>query len=337
MKKISWFSLNHQDASGDFWYSQGYFNAALSTIKSLQDKQCAVFYNREDIDWHINFCPPPYYQYKSKYIIGYTPWESTKIPHSWVNNMRTCDEIWATSNFVKEVYENSGVSPSVHVIPHGISPEWEIYERELTGKFNFIHVGGDSKRKNAQMVVDAFLELYDGNDNYQLVLKYNKYCFAECYIGNELVPAVRHPQIVGIPDVLSIPDLLEIYKKCHCMVYPTSGEGFGMIPFEAMATGMPTIVTNLTGCADFAEYGIPLNASYIKADWQDHLYSTDSGEWASPDYEHLLDLMTYVVDEYEDFKKYAIKSARIIHAEHSWESTADKILARLDFYEKTLA
>ena len=41
-------------------------------------------------------------------------------------------------------------------------------------------------------------------------------------------------------------------------------------------------------------------------------------------------------DEYEDFKKYAMRSARIIHSEWSWSATADKILNRLDFYEKSL-
>ena len=100
MKKISWFSLNNQDASGEFWFSQGYQNAALETIQALQKKECGVFYNREDIPFHINFCPAPYYQHKSKYTVGYTPWESTKIPEHWVYNMQKCDEIWSTSEFI---------------------------------------------------------------------------------------------------------------------------------------------------------------------------------------------------------------------------------------------
>jgi glycosyltransferase involved in cell wall biosynthesis len=337
MKKISWFSLNNQDASGDLWYSQGYFNAALSTIRSLQSKQVAVFYNREDIDYHVNFCPPPYYQFPSKYNIGYTPWESTKVPHSWIDGMRKCDEVWATSDFIRDVYIENNVNANVYTIPHGVSPEFEIFERELTGRFNFLHVGGDSKRKNAQMVVDAFLDLYEGDDNFRLVLKYNKFCFAECYIDNQLVPASRHPQIIAIPETFTTDQMVTLYHKCHCMVYPTSGEGFGLIPFESMATGMPTIVTNLTGCADFAHYGIPLDATYTKADWQDHLYATDAGDWASPDFEQLLDLMTHVVSEYDEFKKYALKSARILHSEWSWQSTADKILERLSFYENSLS
>lgn len=336
MRKISWFSLNQQDVSGESWYSQGYSNAALSTIKALQAKECAVFYNREDIDYHVNFCPPPHYQTKSKYNIGYTTWESTKVPSHWLYNMQKCDEIWATSNFVKEIYIKNNVNANVHTIPHGVSPEFSIMERELTGRFNFIHVGGDSKRKNAQMAVDAFLELHEGDDDYRLVLKYNGYCHAEVYIKDQLVPAMFHPQILSIPDQISVDDLVALYHKCHCMIYPTMGEGFGLIPFEAIATGLPTIVTNLTGCEDFAVYGIPLEATYVKSNWHDHVYGVDTGEWASPNFETLLQLMENVVNEYDDFKKYALKSARILHSEWSWESVADKILARFEFYQNSL-
>ena len=42
----------------------------------------------------------------NKFKIGYTPWESTKVPSSWYHNMHMMDEIWATSNFVKSVYSN---------------------------------------------------------------------------------------------------------------------------------------------------------------------------------------------------------------------------------------
>lgn len=335
MKKISWFSLNNLDESGELWYSQGYYNAGINTIKALQQKQTAVFYNREEINYHINFCSPLYYQLKNKYKIGYTPWESTKVPNSWRYNMSQCDEIWATSTFVKEIYEQNNVHTNIHVIPHGVTDEWTIFERELTGKFNFIHVGGDSKRKNAQMVVDAFLELFDGNLDFQLILKYNNYCHAEIYLNNSLVPAINHPQIIGIPDIFDIEDLVRLYHKCHCMIYPTSGEGFGLIPLEAMATGLPTILTNATGCTDYAHLGIPISATMIKADWNDHVYNTDTGLWAAPDFDEILTTMETVVNEYDIVADSAVKSARIVHAEWSWPAVADKILARYEEYEKT--
>ena len=336
MKKISWFSPGSSDASGLAWYSQGYSNAAINVINALKEKQVAVFYNRNEIPFHINFCQPHYYQMTNKFKIGYTPWESTKVPVGWYHNMQQMDEIWATSNFVKNVYTENKVHPNVHVIPHGISSDFFIIDREITGKFNFLHIGADSKRKNAQMVVDAFIELYDGDLDYQLILKYNKFCSAECYVDNQLVPAYQHPQIIGIPEDLSVEDLVKLYHKCHCLVYPTSGEGFGMIPFEAICTGMPAIVSNATGCSDFAEYAIPLSCTMDKAEWNSLQYGEDTGLWAYPNYDELLDLMENVVSEYDEFKKYSIKSAKILHNEHSWFSVADKIIERINFYENSI-
>lgn len=334
MKKISWFTPSSYDSSGELWSSLGFNNAALSTIKSLNDKDCAVFYNRNTIPFHINFCQPHYYQFNNDYTVGYTPWESTTIPTSWLHNMSLCDEIWATSEFVKQTYEKMNVHHNIHIIPHGIDPDWKIIDREVTDTFYFLHVGGDSKRKNAQLVVDAFVECFGGDDRYKLILKYNKYIHAEAYVDNSFVHPSKHPQIICIPDIMTTEQLIKLYHKSHCMVYPTSGEGFGMIPFEAICTGMPTIVTNLTGTADFAKYSIPLTASWGSADWNSHQYSCDTGDWAVPNFDELCDLMTHVVNEYDDFKKYTLQSAKILHEEHSWSAVADKILSRLSAYEK---
>lgn len=334
MKKISWFTPSNVDESGESWYSQGYANAAIATIKSLQEKEVGVFYSRSEIPFHINFCQPHYYQFNNKYNIGYTPWESTKVPDSWRYNLSRCDEVWATSNFVKDIYEDNKVHHNIVVIPHGISLDFSILDREITNKFNFLHIGADSKRKNAQLVVDAFLDLFEGNLDYQLILKYNKFCNADVYLEGRIVPAYNHPQIIGIPELLSTEDIVKLYHKCHCLVYPTSGEGFGMIPFEAIATGMPSIVTNLTGTADFAEMSIPLPATWGSADYHSHLYAASVGDWAVPDYDALVDLMEHVVNEYDEFKAYTLRSARILHAEHSWASTADKIIRRLEIFQE---
>jgi len=334
MKKISWFSLNNTDISGELWASQGYATAALNTIKSIQAKNFGVFYNRPEISFHINFCQPHYYQLNNDYKVGYTPWESTKIPNGWLYNMSLCNEIWATSNFVKEVYKTHNVNENIYVIPHGISEDFSIVEREETDTFYFLHVGGDSKRKNAQLVVDAFLELFDGKEEFKLILKYNNFCHAEIYLNGRLLPATQHSQIIGIPEVFDVNQIIKLYHKAHCLVYPTSGEGFGMIPFEAMATGLPTIVTNATGCKDFAQYGVPLETDFGLAEYNSYQYGTDTGYWATPDIEDVISTMQNVVNEYDLFKKHAHRSAKIIHQEHSWSSVADMIIARYEEFEK---
>jgi len=336
MRKISWFTPGSVDISGTNWYSQGYSTAAIATINALKEKDVAVFYNRNEIPYHVNFCQPYYYQYQNSYKVGYTPWESTKIPSGWINHMRQCDEIWATSSYVKEIYKKHQVHHNIHVIPHGISDEFAIIDREITDTFNFLHVGGDSKRKNAQMAVDAFLELYEGNMDFKLYLKYTNFCFAEVYLNGRLVPASMHPQIIAIPESYDIESLVKLYHSCHCMLYPTNGEGFGMIPFESICTGMPTIVTNETGCKDFANYSIPLDAEFSSADWNTQQYGEDTGMWASPDFDQLIELMELVVSEYDEFKKHTIKSAKILHVEQSWSAIADKIVDRIKYYEKSI-
>jgi len=47
-------------------------------------------------------------------------------------------------------------------------------------------------------------------------------------------------------------------------------------------------------------------------------------------------LMESVVSEYDEFKKYTIKSAKILHAEQSWLSVADKIVERVRYYEELI-
>lgn len=325
MKKISWFTPQNTDISGLSWYSAGYQNAGLNIINALKQKEIPVFWNKRDIPIHINFCQPYYYQFNNTYNIGYTPWESTKIPSGWLNNMELSDEIWTTSSFVKEVYEENGIDKNIFVLHHGISDDWSISDREITKTFNFLHVGGDSQRKNSQMVVDAFLDLYSANKDYKLILKYSERSGAT--VNN--APAEEHPQILGIPGNTDIYELVNIFHKCHCLVYPTMGEGFGMIPFEAIATGMPTICTDLTGCKDFAHMSMPLKASWSDAHQNNNMYCTDTGLWASPDYNDLISNMINVSKDYDKYKKQALQSAKIIHEDWSWSAVADKLISRL--------
>ena len=53
----------------------------------------------------ISFCQPFQYKFsKGQYRIGYTPWESDDFPFGWMQVMNSCDEMWATSPWVANLY-----------------------------------------------------------------------------------------------------------------------------------------------------------------------------------------------------------------------------------------
>ena len=312
----------------------GYGVAAAGLVHALMNRSTYVGYNNSSPKVHVSFVQPEWYLgTDQQYKIGYTPWESTVIPDTWKYYMQEQDEIWTTSNFCLDIFKQYEVNETIHMVPHGIDPEvWTIEERTLTEDFVFLHVGGTSERKGCQKVVDAFLDLFDGQPNMKLLIKSSGVSEArwrrENYYGGNID---NHPQVTVVYSDLSEEDLVKMYHQAHCLVYPTNGEGFGFIPFQGIATGLPTIATNLTATADFAELSMPLKASWTEGNGM-HL-----GLWAEPDLDDLRVQMKSAVDDWEEHKKKAMHGARIIHGSQTWDHIAQQVISILGdrLYERT--
>lgn len=310
----------------------GYGYAAVALIRAIQDKGVKVVFNSYDPLVHVSFVQPQMYEgQKGQYRIGYTPWESTEIEAAWVEQIQSRDEFWTTSHFCHDVFANYGLESTV--VPHGINPEdFPIFDRSIGNHFNFLHIGEPTQRKGGQRVVDAFVELFEGNDDIRLFMKSNGSASArwrdknDNYHGNVSL----HPQITVYSDRFDAFQMKHLYHQAHCLVYPTNGEGFGLIPFQGIATGLPTICTNATACADFAEMSMPLKWTETQG------YGIHLGNWAEPDFDHLKELMLDAVENWEENKQKAVRSARIIHGNQTWSHMADLVLDILGdkIYEK---
>lgn len=321
MKQISW----HTPPVGR---SNGYGYAAVESIKALQRAGIRVDWNEPRCNIHIDFVQPHAYTGNvHQYRIGYTPWESSEVPCGWVEKINKCNDFWTPSNYCKDVFENAGVEHDIKVVPHGIDPEiFTIEQRTLNDKFVFLHIGGPTERKGGQRVVDAFIQTFGGRDDVFLVIKAIEHTEARWYNGGQLDTVETHPQIGVITSEISESDLASLYHRAHCLVYPSRGEGFGFIPFQGMATGVPTIVTDASAMKDFSHFGIPLEASEVPCDGLDTFGGIHIGTWFEPSQERLCELMEDVVSNWGEYNKKAIQSAHIIHATQTWDHVAKQMI-----------
>jgi mannosyltransferase len=114
---------------------------------------------------------------------------------------------------------------------------------ELLGKKFIIFVGDRISYKNFPIVVDALNELI----NFNLVVVGGKtFSEDEKKMMKKIESRVYHYQ--GI----SSQNLNILYSAAHCLVYPSSYEGFGIPVVEAMRAGCPVITTQYSSLPEVA-------------------------------------------------------------------------------------
>ena len=305
--------------------NNGYGYAGQNIVRSLNNLGYDVPFQKGKAPVQINFSQPTFFKlHRDQYQIAYTPWESTVIPESWHENLNHCNEIWTTSDWCKEVFEKNGFQ-MVKVFPHGIDSMWTPHKRQDDGVIKFLHVGEPAPRKAGQMVVDAFAELFGNNPKYSLTLKVYKHNTTRIYnnyIDRNIIGAPNevYDNIHIIDDVLSDEDLVKLYHDHDVFVYPSYGEGFGLIPLQALGTGMPTICTK-----DWAHYKKYLGPLALKSDVINSPWPyPHEGQVFEPNYKHLLEVMTDVAENFKAYSGYYYAQSTKIHEEYNWDQLTKK-------------
>lgn len=246
--------------------------------------------------------------------IGNTMAENDTLGKPWIDACERLDYVLVPNAFQKRVFE-SAISKPVIIIPHGTETEkFPYYERPIRDTFTFGIVGWLDNRKGAFEVIRAFASEFDRNEPVRLVLKTSNPAFGYYSFFTD-------PRITTINKLYDSTELASLYHSLDCFVFPSKAEGIGQPPREAMATGLPTIVTNWSGLEDIAvpEYTYPLQpVSFTKRDgWEEQ-----PGNWANIDIAELMYQMRYVYEHQQEAKEKGRRAAAWIRSEHSWENAA---------------
>jgi glycosyltransferase involved in cell wall biosynthesis len=280
--------------------------------------------------WPPNFTPPA-----AGHWVVMQPWEFGSLPKDWVTPLvEQVDEVWANTHYVRDVYVESGVpAERVHVVPLGVRvdhfrPDRAPYALETQKRCRFLFVGGTIWRKGIDVLLNAYVRGFRRQDNVCLVIKdmgvgtFYQGQTAEARIG-ELQAQADAPKIEYINHSLSDDELAGLYTACSVIVHPYRGEGFGLPIAEAMASGVPAIVTGLGAALDFCT---PDNAYLVPAykrlvsDKRIGDMETVGQPWlAEPDCDALTALLQFAAANPDDVRRRGERAAAHIRRHFTWD------------------
>lgn len=223
--------------------SRDHLQAELSRLKvhlseQFDDQKVGLLYNY----------PYGVVSMRSDVRLIFTMFESDKLPEGWDEYLAAADEVIVPSRWCAETFKKSGIDATV--VPLGYNERAFGYiDRTVPVQhgepFTFIHYDSFNTRKGFVEVVQAFQQEFSHTENVRLILKTVQ------ERSPVPLPKSEYPNVEIVRGSVSERDLVNLLRRSHCMVYPSRGEGFGITPLEAMATGIPAIVPNAHGISEY--------------------------------------------------------------------------------------
>lgn len=253
--------------------------------------------------------------------IGITVWETDQLHPDWVKhcNQSWLDEIWVPVQWNKSVFEKSGVTTPIKVVPHifhepGLNKENQTYStinhqlpKDLYNDFIFYTIGQWNTRKGITETIHAFCKAFTKNDKVTLLVKtfWAQYSAAhknqcEQKLASILCQYPNPPRVVLLTNHFSRQEMLALHRRCHAYVSLCKSEGWGLGAFDAAALGNPVIITGYGGQVEFLPPDYPYLVKYDVENVSGMSYIawySSNQKWANPNIDDAVEKMRLLFDK----------------------------------------
>lgn len=165
---------------------------------------------------------------------------------------KLADLILLNSEVAKKTFIDAGfseqklaaVTPSVDTVRFRPVPKKD-------STFRVLYVGTIEPRKGVHYLIPAFLKVKIPDSELLLIGGYSTRGTRKM-----VEKSLQHSNIKQEFWDFSRDDPTKVFGRCSVLVLPSVEDGFGLVALEAMACGLPVIVTSHCGAADIVEEGI---------------------------------------------------------------------------------
>jgi glycosyltransferase involved in cell wall biosynthesis len=267
----------------------------------------------------VALCVPEWWaEIEAGGLVGYTMFESTRLPEERVGLINRCAAVCVVpSTFCAESFREAGVVVPIRVVRWGVDVgDYPLLEREHGGRpYTFLWSGSPGFRKGWDLVYRAFWAAFGGSAEARLVMH-----FRSMPRG---VAGFRDGNVEVVEGLVERCELVRMMGEADCFVFPSRGEGWGLPPREAAATGLPVIATGWGGLADEIEHwGLALRVKGLAPAAFGKWERGEVGMWAEPDFDDLVELMRWCFAEREFVARFGRGAARWLGKWGTWERTA---------------
>ena len=262
--------------------------------------------------------------YQGQHRALLTMWEATRLPETIRESLHNLDQLFVPSQQNAELFRQ--YHRAVTYVPLGIDPLLWRYRARRAPTRSFVFLAdGRGPRKGTDITVKAFRVAFprDQRRTPRPTLRLKGSWGARYANQDVTISAAR------LDDQAEV----DLYASAHCYLAPARGEGWGLQPLQAIAQGMPTILTDAHGQAAFAHLGWPLRSKMAPAEY--FLFG-DPGEWWEPDFDQLVDTMRWVYDNYEAACERAALSSAVALDRFTWANSARAIIDGLPYLDAEL-
>lgn len=307
-KNLIKFSTEYKIALFGKLYNVSDKSVLASHIREIKQEATTIWHDQPKEEW----LKSPF-----KKNLAIVPFETTRIPASWVERINHFDGLMVPCHQNAEAFKDSGVKVPIEVIHWGIDPElFYPLQRNESEVFTFGTMGALSMRKGTDVLVKAFQQAFPNEKDVKMICKTSGYAYHFM---------VKDPRIEVNMTPVSHNDLInDFFKKIDVFVFPTRGEGFGLPPLEAAASGVPVIVTNWSGPKDYFndEMGWSLEYRMVPAeDFTKGVYKEDCGEWAEPSLKDLIYKMRHCYEHRDVVKHKGVTASEYVKNNWLWSKT----------------